>query len=91
MLLTHRQFCRCRRPSPLSSDLRGTLRNFGLKGCMVAKVKFEARNLRRRLVETLPDLAVFLVVYCPAGVCNILLPYSPVGHLPSAMTRCASA
>src|SRR6185312_7064292 len=36
-------------------DLRGTLRNFGLKVGMVGKVKFEARI--KELVEKLPDLA----------------------------------
>ena len=57
MLLTHRQ-------SPLSktialeNDLRGTLRNFGLKVGMVGKVKFEARI--RELVESLPDWAVLV-------------------------------
>ena len=39
----------------IENDLRGTLRNFGLKVGMVGKVKFEARI--NELVENLPDLA----------------------------------
>jgi len=55
MLLTHRK--------PLQSiaidnDLRGTLRNFGLKVGMVGTVKFEGRI--RELVENLPDLAMLV-------------------------------
>src|SRR6476620_18726 len=42
----------------LENDLRGTLRNFGLKVGMVGKVKFEARI--RELVENLPDFAVLV-------------------------------
>jgi transposase len=42
----------------IENDLRGTLRNFGLKVGMVGKVKFEARI--RELVENLPDLAVLV-------------------------------
>ena len=39
----------------IENDLRGTLRNFGLKVGVVGKVKFEARI--KELVENLPDLA----------------------------------
>ena len=39
----------------IENDLRGTLRNFGLKVGMVGKVKFETRI--KELVENLPDLA----------------------------------
>ena len=39
----------------IDNDLRGTVRNFGLKVGMVGKVKFEARI--KELVENLPDLA----------------------------------
>ena len=39
----------------IENDLRGTLRNFGLKVGMVGKVKFEARI--KELVENQPDLA----------------------------------
>jgi hypothetical protein len=42
----------------LCNDLRGTLRNFGLKVGMVGKVKFEGRI--KELVENLPDLAVLV-------------------------------
>ena len=40
------------------NDLRGTLRNFGLKVGTVGKVRFEARI--QELVETIPDLAVLV-------------------------------
>jgi transposase len=40
------------------NDLRGTLRNFGLKVGLVGKVKFEARI--KELVENLPDLAALV-------------------------------
>ena len=39
----------------IENDLRGTLRNFGLKVGMVGKVRFEARI--QELVENFPDLA----------------------------------
>ena len=55
MLLTHRKLLQ----SPaitIDNDLRGILRNFGLKVGMVGAVKFEARI--KELVENLPDLAV---------------------------------
>ena len=42
MLLTHRQLL-LSKAIALENDLRGTLRNFGLKVGMVGKVKFEAR------------------------------------------------
>ena len=42
----------------IDNDLRGTLRNFGLKVGMVGTVKFEARI--KELVENLPDLAVLI-------------------------------
>ena len=57
MLLTHRQLL-LSKTIALENDLRGTLRNFGLKVGMVGKVKFEARI--RELVESLPDLAVLV-------------------------------
>ena len=37
----------------IENDLRGTLRNFGLKVGMVGKVRFEGRI--QELVETIPD------------------------------------
>ena len=57
MLLTHRKLLQSKAIA-IDNDLRGTLRNFGLKVGMVGKVKFEARI--RELVENLPDLAVLV-------------------------------
>src|SRR5450756_1482895 len=52
MLLTHRKLLQSKAIA-IENDLRGTLRNFGLKVGMVGKVKFEARI--QELVENLPD------------------------------------
>src|SRR5450631_3349163 len=57
MLLTHRKL-RQSKAIAIDNDLRGTLRNFGLKVGMVGRVKFEARI--KELVENLPDLAVLV-------------------------------
>jgi len=57
MLLTHRKLLQSKAIA-VENDLRGTLRNFGLKIGMVGKVKFEARV--RELVEGLPDLAMLV-------------------------------
>jgi len=57
MLLTHRKLLQSKAIA-IENDLRGTLRNFGLKVGVVGKVKFEARI--RELVENLPDLAVLV-------------------------------
>ncbi len=57
MLLTHRKLLQSKAIS-IDNDLRGTLRNFGLKVGIVGTVKFEARI--RELVEDLPDLAVLV-------------------------------
>ena len=54
MLLTHRKLLQSKAIA-LDNDLRGTLRNFGLKVGVVGALKFEARI--RELVENLPDLA----------------------------------
>src|SRR6201981_3593101 len=54
MLLTHRKLVQSKAIA-LDNDLRGTLRNFGLKVGVVGTVKFEARV--RELVESLPDVA----------------------------------
>jgi len=54
MLLTHRKLLQSKAIA-IENDLRGTLRNFGLKVGMVGKVQFEARI--KELVENLPDLA----------------------------------
>jgi transposase len=42
----------------IEKDLRGTLRNFGLKVGMVGKAKFEVRI--KEVVENLPDLAILI-------------------------------
>jgi transposase len=55
MLLTHRKLLQSKAIA-IENDLRGTLRNFGLKVGMVGGIKFEARI--KELVENLPDLAV---------------------------------
>src|SRR3974390_1710349 len=57
MLLTHRKLLQSKAIA-VDNDLRGTLRNFGLKVGVVGKVRFEARI--RELVENLPDLAVLV-------------------------------
>src|SRR5512132_3197641 len=57
MLLTQRQLLQSKAIA-IENDLRGTLRNFGLKVGMVGTVKFETRI--RELVESLPDLAVMV-------------------------------
>jgi transposase len=57
MLLTHRKLLQSKAIA-IENDLRGTLRNFGLKVGVAGAVKFEARI--RELVETFPDLAVLV-------------------------------
>src|ERR1700740_458703 len=54
MLLTHRKLLQSKAIA-IENDLRGTLRNFGLKVGMVGKVRFEARI--QELVENFSDLA----------------------------------
>src|SRR3974377_2614217 len=57
MLLTHRKLLQSKGIA-IENDLRGTLRNFGVKVGVVGKVRFEARI--RELVEKLPDLAALV-------------------------------
>jgi hypothetical protein len=57
MLLTHRKLLQSKAIA-IENDLRGTLRNFGLKAGMVGTMRFEARILE--LVETIPELAVLV-------------------------------
>src|SRR3954470_4829551 len=57
MLLTHRKLLQSKAIA-IENDLRGTLRNFGLKVGIAGKVKFEARI--KELVENLPDLVVLV-------------------------------
>src|SRR5437588_2607139 len=54
MLLTHRKLLQSKAIA-IENDLRGSLRNFGLKVGMVGTAKFEARI--KELVENVPDLA----------------------------------
>jgi transposase len=56
MLLTHRKLLQSKAIA-IENDLRGTLRNFGLK-VGIGKVRFEARI--QELVENIPDLAVLV-------------------------------
>ena len=53
MLLTHRKLLQSKAIA-IENDLRGTLRNFGLRVGMVGTVRFEARIME--LVENFPDL-----------------------------------
>jgi transposase len=57
MLLTHRKLLQSKAIA-IENDLRGTLRNFGLKVGMIGAIKFEARI--KELVTNLPDLAVLV-------------------------------
>jgi len=57
MLLTHRKLLQSKAIA-IDNDLRGTLRNFGLKVGVVGRMKFEARI--KELVENVPDLAVLV-------------------------------
>jgi transposase len=57
MLLTHRKLLQSKAIA-IDNDLRGTLRNFGLKVGVVGKVKFEARI--RELVVNFPDIAALV-------------------------------
>jgi hypothetical protein len=56
-LLTHRQLLQSKAIA-IENDLRGTLRNFGLKVGIVGKMKFEARI--KELVENLSDLPMLV-------------------------------
>jgi transposase len=57
MLLTHRKLLQSKAIA-IDNDLRGTLRNFGLKVGMVGAAGFEARI--KELIESFPDLAVLV-------------------------------
>jgi transposase len=57
MLLTHRKLLQSKAIA-IENDLRGTLRNFGLKVGMVGTARFEGRI--KELVENRPDLAVLV-------------------------------
>jgi transposase len=55
--MTHRKLLQSKAIA-IENDLRGTLRNFGLKVGTVGQVKFEARI--QELVETFPELAALV-------------------------------
>ena len=57
MLLVHRKLLQSKSIA-IENDLRGTLRNFGLKVGVAGAAKFEARV--KELVENLPDLAALV-------------------------------
>jgi transposase len=57
MLLTHRKLLQSKAIA-IENDLRGTLRNFGLKVGTAGRTRFEARI--QELVEDRPDLAVLV-------------------------------
>ena len=57
MLLTHRKLLQSKAIA-VDNDLRGTLRNFGLKVGVAGAARFEARI--RELVKDLPDLAILV-------------------------------
>jgi transposase len=57
MLLTHRKLLQSKAIA-IENDLRGTLRNFGLKVGIAGWTRFEARI--EELVEDVPDLAVLI-------------------------------
>src|SRR5476651_1617931 len=57
MLLTHRKLLQSKAIA-IDNDLRGTLRNFGLKVGVVGKVRFEARI--RELVSNFTDIAALV-------------------------------
>jgi transposase len=57
MLLTHRKLLQSKAIA-IENDLRGTLRNFGLKVGIAGTMKFEARI--KELVNDLPDLAILV-------------------------------
>src|SRR6201986_5346133 len=57
MLLTHRKLLQSKAIA-IDNDLRGTLRNFGLKVGVVGTVKFEARI--KDLIENFSDLALLV-------------------------------
>jgi transposase len=57
MLLTHRKLLQSKAIA-IENDLRGTLRNFGLKVGVAGAVRFEARI--RELVKDLPDIVILV-------------------------------
>ena len=90
MLLTHRKLLQSKAIA-VDNDLRGTLRNFGLKVGVVGKVRFEARI--RELVENLPDLAVLVEPMPLSGECfaSSFVSCTAACSLSCGTMRCAGA
>ena len=91
MLLTHRKLLQSKAIA-IDNDLRGTLRNFGLKVGMAGKARFEARI--RELVESLPDLAALVepLLIVRRMIREQVRASCIAACWPSSgMTRCASA
>jgi transposase len=65
MLLTHRKLLQSKAIA-IDNDLRGTLRNFGLKVGVEGALKFEARI--RELVENLRDPDIFRPIRNPVTI-----------------------
>ena len=90
MLLTHRKLLQSKAIA-IENDLRGTLRNFGLKVGMVGKVKFEARI--EELVKDFPDLAELVepLLIVRRAYANRPSSCIAVCWLSCGMMRCAGA
>ena len=89
-VLTHRKLLQSKAIA-IENDLRGTLRNFGLKVGIAGKTKFEARI--KELVENFPDLAELVDQcslsgrHCANRSSSCIAVYSPS----SGIMRCAGA
>ena len=83
MLLTHRKLLQSKAIA-IENDLRGTLRNFGLKVGMVGTVRFEAQNQGACREPSRPGSAGRTAACCPADASRTVLhPASPpAGHRP---------
>ena len=91
MLLTHRKLLQSKAIA-IENDLRGTLRNFGLKVGMVGTVKFEARI--KELIANLPDLAELVepLLIARQVIARSSSPFCIAACWPSSgMMRCAVA
>jgi transposase len=87
MLLTHRKLLQSKAIA-IENDLRGTLRNFGLKVGMVGKVKFEACIGACREPPR-PGGTGRTAAHCPAGVTRTdRHPASPIAGLVRADEVC---
>ena len=83
MLLTHRKLLQSKAIA-IENDLRGTLRNFGLKVGMVGTVKFEAPHQRAGREPPRLGRVDRTTSHCPAGITRTdRYPASPLaGHRP---------